>query len=149
MAAASGRRPGDFIGGFNFRVEIEGVQGGAFKACSGLKIETEIFEYAEGGDNSTTRKLIGASKVGNIILRKGHVESDALWKWRDELVKADGSVKRRNLSIIVCDDDGSEINRWNLFDAWPVRWEMSDFDAEQSQALVEVLEIAPERIARG
>lgn len=149
MAAPSKRRPTDYYTGFHFRVEIEGVTAGSFRQCSGLKVESEIFEYAEGGDNGTTRKLIGATKVGNIVLRKGVIDNDALWKWRDEIVKADGKVKRRNLSIIVLNDDGSEASRWNCYEAWPVRWEGPEFDASNSNPAVELIEIAPERIAKG
>lgn len=142
-------RPFDHYGAFNFRVEIEGIQAGAFRACSGLKVETEIFEYAEGGDNGQVHKLIGQTKVGNITLRKGFVNNDALWKWREEITKASGAIKRRNLSIILCDDAGSEVTRWNCFDAWPVRWEGPEFDGQQqSTAAVEVLEIAPQRIEK-
>jgi phage tail-like protein len=143
-----GRRKNDPIGAFNFRVEIEGVQCGAFRACSGLKVETEIFEYAEGGDNGQTRKLIGATKVGNIILRKGFVNSDALWKWRDEIVNAAGQVKRRSGSIVLCDDDGSEITRWNFHNAWPVRYEGPELDGKTGEAMVETLELAPERLEK-
>ncbi len=137
----------DHLHSFNFRVEIEGVQAGAFRACSGLKVETEIFEYGEGGDNSQVHKLIGQTKVGNITLRKGFVNTDALWKWRDEITKASGKVKRRNVSIVICDDAGQELSRWNCYDAWPVRWEGPEFDAATtSQAAVEVLELAPQRL---
>lgn len=144
----AGRRNHDYIGAFNFRVEIEGVQCGAFKACSGLKVETEVFEYAEGGDNGQTRKLIGPTKCGNITLRKGMIVNDALWSWRDEIVNAAGKVKRRSGSIVVCDDDGSEITRWNFHNAWPVRWEGPEFDSKGGEAAVEVLEIAPERLEK-
>lgn len=138
----------DHYGSFNFRVEIEGVTAGAFRACSGLKVETEILEYAEGGDNSTTRKLIGNTKVGNIVLRKGLVSSDALWKWRDEIVNASEPVKRRSGSIILCGDDGEELTRWNFHEAWPVRWEGPELDGRSGELAVEVLEIAPERLER-
>lgn len=144
----SGRRPHDPITAFAFRIEIDGITAGAFRACSGLKIETEVFEYAEGGDNTQTRKLIGPTKVGNITLRKGFVASDALWKWRDEIVNNPGTIKRRSGSIIVCDDDGSEVARWNFHNAWPVRWEGPEFDGRSSELAVETLEIAPERLER-
>lgn len=147
-APVRGRRVSDHFGAFNFRVEIDGLTAGAFKACSGLKVETEIFEYAEGGDNSQTRKLIGPTKTGNITLRKGLVTSEALYKWREEIVNADGPIKRRSGAIIICDDDGSELTRWNFFNAWPVRWEGPELDGSASNAAVEVLEIAPERLTQ-
>lgn len=138
----------DHYGSFNFRIEIEGVQAGAFLACSGLKTETEIFEYAEGGDNGQTRKLIGPSKAGNLTFRKGFVNSDDLWKWREDIVGASGAIKRRSGSVVICGDDGSEVTRWNFHNAWPVRWEGPSLESKSSEGLVEVLEIAVERLEK-
>lgn len=148
MAGATGRREIDYIGAFNFRVELGGVEAGAFRACSGLKSETEVFEYAEGGENSKVLKLIGGTKVGNITLRKGLVKNDDLWKWRDEIVNAAGEITRKDGSIILCNDDGAEIGRFNFFAAWPVRWEGPELDSMTGQAAVEVLEIAVERLEK-
>lgn len=143
----TGRRKFDPVGSMHFRVEIDGLVAGAFRACSGLKTETEIFEYAEGGDNGRTRKLVGPTKTGNIVLRKGFVATDAFFGWRSEVVSAETTIPRRSGSIVVCDDDGSEIVRWNFHDAWPVRWEGPELDASRpGEAAVEVLEIAAERL---
>ena len=34
---------------FSFLIEIDGLVVGGFSECSGLAVETEIFEYREGG----------------------------------------------------------------------------------------------------
>lgn len=148
MSERSGRRAGDPIAAHRFRIEIDGVIAGAFRTCGGLRSETEIFEYAEGGDNGATRKLPGPTKIGNITLRKGLIDSGALWSWREAFVRAEGPMRRRSGSIILCDDDGNELIRWNFHGAWPVRWEGPELDARSSEVAVEVLEIAPERLER-
>jgi phage tail-like protein len=134
-----------------FRVEIDSIDSGAFRKCAGLKNESEVFEYQEGGDNETVRKLIGPTKASNIVLTKGFVSDPALFKWRDE-VAASGTNKiaRRNGSIVaIAPDNKTEVARWNFEKAWPVRWEMSEFDASTGQALCEMLEIAVERLKKG
>lgn len=148
MAGGAGRRETDYIGAFNFRVEIGGVEAGAFRQCTGLKTETDVLEYGEGGENSKVHKLIGRTKVGNITLRKGVVKNDDLWKWREEIASASGEITRKDGSIILCDDDGSEIGRFNFFAAWPLRWEGPELDSQTGQAAVEVLEIAVERLEK-
>ena len=35
--------------GYNFLIEIEGILAGGFSECSGLTVETEFFEFREGG----------------------------------------------------------------------------------------------------
>ena len=48
----------------NFVVEIEGILAGGFSELSGLQVETEAFEYREGGLNEYTRRFeIGRAHV--------------------------------------------------------------------------------------
>lgn len=134
-----------------FRVEIDSIDSAAFRKCGGLKSESEIFEYQEGGDNETVRKLIGPSKASNLVLTKGFVSDPALFKWREEIA-ASGTKKiaRRNGSIVALGPDGkTEVGRWNFQKAWPVRWEMTEFDASTGQAMCEVLELAVEKLTKG
>jgi phage tail-like protein len=146
---AAGARKDHEIVAF-FRVEIDGVEGGAFRRVAGLKVETEIFEYQEGGDNETTRKLLGPTKASNIILSKGFISDPHLFKWRDEVINSGAKkIQRRNGSIIALASDGkTEVARWNFQKAWPVRWEMSEYDSSSGQAAVETLELAVERIVK-
>lgn len=134
-----------------FRVEIESIDSAAFRKCGGLKSETEVFEYQEGGDNETTRKLVGATKASNIVLTKGYVSDPALFKWRDEIASSGTKkIARRNGSIVALALDGkTEVGRWNFQKAWPVRWEMTEFDASTGEAACEMLELAVEKITKG
>src|SRR5438270_3345846 len=100
MAASGSRKDHHAIG--YFRVEIESIDSGAFRKCSGLKTETEVFEYQEGGDNETVRKLVGPTKASNIVLTKGYVSDPALFKWRAEIHDSGTKkIARRNGSIIA------------------------------------------------
>ena len=146
---ATGARKDHHAVGF-FRVEIDSIEGGSFRKCTGLKSETEIFEYQEGGDNETVRKLVGPTKASNLVLTKGFVSDFSLFKWRDELASSGNKkIVRRNGAIVVMAADGkTEIARWNFQKAWPVRWEMSEFDASTGQAACETLEIAVEKITK-
>src|SRR3954447_24908081 len=143
----AGRKDHAAIG--NFRVEIDSIDSGTFRKCSGLKSETEIFEYQEGGDNETTRKLIGATKTANLVLTKGFISDPALFKWRDEIASSGtNKITRRNGSIVALGLDLQEIGRWNFTKAWPVRWEMTEFDASSGEAACEILELAVEKITK-
>jgi len=134
-----------------FRVEIDSVDSATFRKCSGLKTESEVFEYQEGGDNETVRKLIGPTKASNLVLTKGFVSDPALFKWRDEVASSGTkAIARRNGSVVALAHDGTtEIGRWNFQKAWPVRWEMTEFDASTGQAMCEVLELAVEKLTKG
>jgi phage tail-like protein len=147
--AGSSRKDHHAIG--FFKVEIDGLDSASFRKCSGLKSETEVFEYQEGGDNEATHKLLGPTKASNIVLTKGFVSDPALFKWRDE-IQAGGTnkIKRRNGSIVALGPDGkTEVGRWNFQKAWPVRWEMTEFDASSGEAACEILELAVHAVTKG
>ena len=133
-----------------FRVEIDGMESGSFSKCAGLKSESEVFEYQEGGDNESVRKLVGPTKASNIVLTKGFVSDARLFHWRDEIA-AGGTkkIERRNGAVIALAQDGkTELGRWSFTKAWPVRWEMTEFDGSSNQAACEILELAVEKISK-
>jgi len=140
------RRPHDHIGQFNFKVEIEGVTQGAFKNVEGLDSETEIIEYQDG-DDIILRKRPGRTKYTNITLKRGYVNTDELWSWRKKVIE--GKVERKSGSIILCADDGSEIMRYNFFEAWPAKWKGFNLDGKGNDVTVEEIELATEKIERG
>jgi len=134
----------------SFHVEIDGVEGAAFRKCSGLKTETEIFEYQEGGENEVVHKLVGQTKHGNIVLTQGYTADPAFFKWRDEIHNGNSAkIARRNGSIIAyAADHKTEVGRWNFEKAWPIRWEMGEFDTSSGQAQVETIELAVHRVTK-
>jgi phage tail-like protein len=139
------RRPFDHVGNFNFKVEIEGVTQGAFKNVSGLDSETEVIEYQDGPD-IVLRKRPGRTKYSNIVLKRGYVTSDELWKWRKGVI--DGKTERKSGSIILCDDEGKEVLRYNFFEAWPCKWKGFELDGKGNDAMAEEIELAVERLER-
>ena len=147
MAGQTGSRKDPNLIAF-FKVEIDGMNDvGEFRRCGGLKNETETFEYREGGMNDVVHKLIGPTRASNIVLTQGHISDPAMMKWRSEIADTgDDPIKRRNGSIVALAADGSEVDRWNFVGAHPVRWEVNDFDANSSEVLCEVLELAVQKI---
>jgi phage tail-like protein len=140
------RRPFDHLVGAKFLIEIEGVTQGAFTAVEGLEATIDVVTFADGGD-LLVRKRPGRVRYGNIVLKRGYLGSDELWNWFNSV--ADGRVERKAGSIIVCGDDRSEILRYNFFEGWPCRWKSFRLDASVSEAMVEEIEIAVEKIERG
>ena len=98
-----------------FIVEVDGIQTMRFQKCEGLEAETEVFEYQEGG--GAVHKFKGRTRFPNIVLEKGIVDSDDLWKWYKKT--AEGNVERQSGSIVLCNLQGEEIKRWNFFRAFP------------------------------
>lgn len=142
---ADNRRDHDHIGGFNFRVEIDGISAGAFKNVEGLDAETEVVEYQDGED-LTLRKRPGRTKYSDIVLKKGYISSPDLWNWRQTVIT--GKVARKSGSVILLNDHGAEVMRYNFFEAWPKKWKGMTLDGKGTDAAVEEIELAVERIER-
>ena len=140
------RREFDHLFNGRFKIEIEGVTQGAFTECGGLEVHVDVVEFNDGSD-LRTRKRLGRPGVSNIVLRRGYVNSTELWDWMKAVL--DGKVERKAGSVIVCDDAGGEIYRYNFYEGWPCRWKSLELRADAPGSLVEEIEIVVETIERG
>lgn len=142
--AGTGNRT-DPYRGFNFRIEIGGIQRGGFREASGLDSSQDPIEYREGNEKFlTARKLPGLNKYSNISLKWGITDDASLWDWRKKSI--DGKVERKSGSIILINDAGEEKLRWNFRDGWPTKWTGPTFNATGNEVAIETLEIAHEGV---
>jgi phage tail-like protein len=136
---------------FCFRVTIDDTvkdpKVGFFKSVSGLKYETEVVDYREGGVNDTTYKLVGATKWSNIVLKRGFSGPELL-KWREDWLKP-GKKERKGGKIEQMSTDGKTVlATWTFTRGWPVKWELSELDAGKNEVSIETLEIAHEGLEK-
>src|SRR5882762_1903664 len=90
---------------FRFQVLIDGVTTAGFAEVIMPEAAAEIIEYREGGDKVTsTRKLPGRIRYGNVVLKQGITDSHELYDWWKTVV--DGDVQRRNMSVVLLNDSG-------------------------------------------
>jgi phage tail-like protein len=123
-----------------FYLQIDGVNLAIFLEISGLQVETDTFEYIEGGNNGFVHKLPGQTRVGHLTFKRGLVATNELFNWYMQV--AAGKIERRNLSVIIYTYGGEELRRWNFFDAYPVRWVGPGLNADATEAAIESVEIA-------
>ena len=140
------RREHDHISNHHFSVEIAGVPQGAFAECRGLEVLVEVIETIDGND-LIVRKRPGRVHNQNVVLVRGYTNSPALWDWTKSVL--DGTVERKSGSVILLDDAGGEITRYNFFEAWPCKWKGFEFARGGNDASIERLEIAVEKVERG
>jgi phage tail-like protein len=124
--------------GFNFLVEIDGLQVGGFSKVSGLSVKIETIPYHEGGAGSAVCQLAGAPGYGDVTLSRGMTESAVLWNWM--MQTAEGNFAPRQVSIILRRPDPSaKQTRWNLRNAWPSEWQGASLDASSRNVSIESL----------
>lgn len=142
---ATGERTDPYMG-FNFLVEIDGITRAGFRECSGLDSTQDPVEYREGDDVLTPHKLPGLNKYSNISLKWGITDDAELWEWRKKAM--DGTVERKNGSIVLRNDKGEEKLRWNFKEAWPTKWAGPTFNATSNEVAIESLDIAHEGVEK-
>lgn len=134
----------------SFHVELDGLDIGSFKECSGVDSETEIIEYKEVGQNGVMviRKLPGAMKWSNITLKKSIDNQKTLWDWRKQIEDGKIADARKNGSIVLYDAAGTEVARWNFRDGWPSTWKGANLNASDNMVAIEEVVITHEGLER-
>jgi phage tail-like protein len=112
---------------------------GHFTQCSGLEMEFEVLEYAEGGNNEQVYRLPGHVRYPNLVLTRGLTDQDALHKW---LWDTQTEPKLKEITVQYMDSTKKVLRTWTFADAFPVRWHGPTFAASSSDLATEVLEIA-------
>ena len=139
----------DPLRNFRFRVEIDGLQAAAFSEVLIGATTTEAIDYREGNERvNHVRKLPGLHKFANVTLKRGVTTSMELFNWHKQILAGDTANARRNVSIIVLDESGQDQARFNVSDAWPVKYDVSDLNAKGNEVFIELLELTNEGIER-
>lgn len=134
--------------GFRFRVEIDGISTAGFQDATIPDSTTDPVDYREGTDATTPRKLSGQTKYGNISLKKGLTDSMELYDWRKQVEQTGAAKARKNISLILIDEEGNDKARWDIREAWPTKYDVSDFSAKGNDVLIESLDIIHEGFDR-
>ena len=129
----------DPLHGFRFRLEINGIENGGFTRVKGLAREVKYESYREGGVIEYEHKLMTQVIYPVLVLERG-LALDDLWKWAQ--ATADGQVERKDLTIRLQNEAGENRWAWQIERALPVKWSVSDLDAQSSQVVMESLEFA-------
>lgn len=133
---------------FRFRVEIDGIRIAGFAEATIPDSTTDTTDYREGTDLPFQRKLSGLTKYGNITLKKGLTDSMDLYNWK-KLVEDSGAIKaRKGISLILIDEEGNDKAQWDINEAWPTKYDASDFSAKANDVVIESFEIVHEGVKR-
>jgi len=128
---------------FNFQLEIDGVPLGAFSECSGLTAEGDAVDYREGTDIPlNVRKLMGLRKYTNITLKRGYTQDRSLWQWFTNI--ANGLPDRRDVTIVLLNEQRQPVLRWHAEAAWINKIEAPALKAAGNEVAMESVELVHE-----
>jgi phage tail-like protein len=148
------RPSGNPYSAFNFIVERDGAEIGAFSEVSGLDSENSPIEYREGADaTNAVRQLPGIEKYSQVQLKRGITGSMALWDWRKEVRDGLGAFPPvSTITIKLLDekhDRGNPAMTWTLTNAWPTKITGPTLNATGNEIAIEQVDLAHDRLDVG
>jgi len=133
-----------------FGVEFQGQVVGAFRECTGMGSENEVVEYKASGPKGEyiMKKVPGRLKWNNITLKRGITDAMDMWKWRKLVEQGKVTEARKNGSIVMFNQEGVEVSRWEFINAWPSKLTGPSANATNNEVGIEELELTVEGYAR-
>ena len=132
--------------GFHFSVRWnpDDEENVSFSEVTGLNVTAAVIEYREGSDPEyTTLKMPGLKKYNNVTLKRGSMPKDnGFYEWFNSI--ANNTVKRRDITIMLLNEEQEEVITWNLTSAFPVKYDGGSLNAAKGEVLIESIELAYE-----
>jgi phage tail-like protein len=132
-----------------YRLEVEGQSVGSFSSLDGPSLSFEVLEFREGQDpNATPRKLKGRIHWGDVTLKRGFMNRSFFENWIRSIQQDPTKEYRKNLALVILDDNQSEVTRYNLFQCWPSSWKLTNLEGKGNDVLVEEVVVVIEYFAK-
>lgn len=130
--------------GFHFKVEFVGIGNDndvRFQSVSGLNAEYDAESFKEGGENRFEHKLPVRTKYPDLSLKRGMLLDSAVITWLTDALQ-NRIFKPVQVNITLLNDSHEPLKTWQVFNAWPKKWSISDFNAQENSLVVETLEFS-------
>lgn len=149
---ASGPQAGGYYPpvGFHFKVEFKKMQGdesiGAdndsrFQSVSGLSVEYDSEAFKEGGENRFEHKLPVRTKYPDLSLKRGMLTDSGVIAWCLDAFQ-NRSFAPAHIIIKLLNEEHQPLKTWHVYNAWPKKWSVSDFNAQENSIVVETLDFS-------
>ncbi len=138
---------------FFFRVDFDDQKLKAetsFQSVTGLSVDMQTETLKEGGENRFEHVLPVRTKYNPLVLKRGLLKNSEMVKWCMEAI-LDFDIRPMNLLVNLLyvkrpepqkPPEGSEpLMTWKVINAWPKKWSVSEFNAEQNSLAIESLEL--------
>ena len=134
--------------GFYFSVSITGeatTEENAFMEVSGLNASFSVEEVTEGGENRFKYRLPKTAKFENLVLKRGLIKANGDFaNWINNVMQLGqaSALETKTMVLILLNNDGLPVMSWQFYNAWPVKWSVSDIEPSEDSRTVETLELS-------
>ncbi len=136
--------------GARFALDVPGVVSSFFASASGFSNTSEVITHqaVDASGKSVVQKIPGDLTWEDITLERGITDDLALWDWRQQVIDGDVAGARKDGSVVMYNQSGEEISRWNFINGWPSAWTGPDVSADNQSVAIESISIAHEGLVR-
>lgn len=119
-----------------------------FQKVSGLSTEVQLETINEGGDNVHMLRVPKSVNYGNLVLERGYVASFIPSPLTLEFKAAFNTLKflPSNVLVTLFNDNGIPIGGWVFKKAYPVKWSVSNLDAQSDSVIIDTMELAYSKV---
>lgn len=143
----------------NFSLEVDGTPLSTLSGVSGLDIEIDVVSIQQTGPGGkmqmvkTRGQMTKAPDLSLTRMAPADSANDGLWKWFTDIrgkgfALTDRSGNRKNGSVVMYDSVGTEVARFNFFNAWPSKISTDAMSTDSNDAVKETITLICERIER-
>jgi phage tail-like protein len=136
---------------FKFRVKVDNQYVAGLSKCSALKRTTEVTEWREGGDPSTSRQLPGKTKYDAVTLEAGLTHDPTFENWANLVHNFQGDAAmslrnfRKDIIIDVYNEAGQKVHSYKLFRAWVSEFQaLPELDASANAVAIQTIKLENE-----
>jgi phage tail-like protein len=112
-----------------------------FQSVSGLSVEYDYESYKEGGENRFEHKLPVRTKYADLVLKRGMLVDSSVIKWFLDAFN-NRIFKPATITVNLMNEKSEPLKSWNVVDAIPKKWLVSDLNATDNGIVVETMELA-------
>jgi phage tail-like protein len=139
--------------GFHFRVEFDGIAAGQdydvrFQEVSGLNMTIETEAYQEGGENRFAHRFPKPPTFANLTMKRGMLIGSLLAEWF-RLAIENFEFDPKDVTVILMNENHEPLEYWTFIKAYPVKWNVDPFNAQDGKIVFESIELAYQYFYRG
>ena len=131
--------------GFHFRVDIDGITDGdseiSFQEVSGLTASVGEYTHNEGGENRFVHRLPDRVSYEKLTLKRGMLVGSKMITWFKDAVES-FKFEPKDIIVTLLNAEHEPLESWSFVKAYPVKWSISGFNAQQNEIVVETIELA-------
>lgn len=129
--------------GFSFWVSFEISDSPidlSFQDVSGIGMELQTEDIVEGGENRFTQKLPTRANYTPLVLKRGLAVDSKLTDWVRDAIE-NFSIQPTSIIVALLNDQKEPLMAYRFLNAYPLKWNISNFNAESSNIVIESLEL--------